>query len=86
MSDRRERSPCACDESPHARHLVRHITRLNRQSYETLFACAAFLGDRVLDVAMSPLVADAIARGTGRLECHVVARSYLHCAPVIGTA
>lgn len=27
------------------KHLVRHITRLDRDSYETLFAYAAFLGE-----------------------------------------
>jgi hypothetical protein len=27
------------------KHLVRHITRLDRESYETLFAYAAFLGE-----------------------------------------
>jgi hypothetical protein len=27
------------------KHLVRHITRLDRENYETLFAYAAFLGE-----------------------------------------
>jgi hypothetical protein len=27
------------------KHLVRHITRLDRESYETLYAYAAFLGE-----------------------------------------
>ena len=27
------------------KHVVRHITRLDRESYETLFAYAAFLGE-----------------------------------------
>jgi hypothetical protein len=43
-------------------------------------------GDRVIDVAMSATLADAIARGDGRLECHEVSRQYLHLSALVGTA
>lgn len=43
-------------------------------------------GDRVIDVAMSASLADSIARGDGRLECHEVSRQYLHLSALVGTA
>lgn len=43
-------------------------------------------GDRVIDTAMSSAIADAIARGQGRFECHELARQYLHLSPLVGTA
>jgi hypothetical protein len=38
-------------------------------------------GDRMLYAASSPVTADAIARGDGRLECEVPAHHYLHLSP-----
>jgi hypothetical protein len=43
-------------------------------------------GDRAIDVAMSASLADGIARGDGRLECHGVSRQYLHLSALVGTA
>lgn len=43
-------------------------------------------GDRAVDVASSTSLADAIARGDGRLECHGVSRQYLHLSALVGTA
>lgn len=43
-------------------------------------------GDRVLDAARSPVLADALARGTGRLETYVLPHRYLHLLPFVGTA
>jgi hypothetical protein len=43
-------------------------------------------GDRVFDLAVSTSLADAIARGDGRLECYELSRQYLHLAPLVGTA
>jgi hypothetical protein len=43
-------------------------------------------GDRAIDVAASNSLADAIARGDGRLECHEVSRQYLHLSALVGTA
>jgi hypothetical protein len=47
---------------------------------------AAFLGDRVPDVAMSPLVADAIARGTSQVGMPRGGVPLPPCAPLVGTA
>ena len=54
--------------------------------FRALFRAWRERGDRVLTVAMSPLIADAIARGTGQLEIHVATRQYFHCAPLVGVA
>ena len=43
-------------------------------------------GDRVVDVAMSTSLSDAIARDEGRLECHELPRQYLHLSPLVGSA
>jgi hypothetical protein len=43
-------------------------------------------GERVVDVAMSTALSDAIAREAGRLECHHLARQYFHLSPLVGTA
>jgi hypothetical protein len=54
--------------------------------FRALFRAWREHGERALNLAMSPLIADAIARGTGQLECHVVTRQYFHCAPLVGLA
>jgi hypothetical protein len=54
--------------------------------FRALFRAWRQRGDRTLTVAMSPLIADAIARGTGQLECHALTRQYFHCAPLVGVA
>jgi hypothetical protein len=43
-------------------------------------------GEPVLDATMSATLADAIARKTGRLECHVLPHRYGHLFPLVGTA
>lgn len=43
-------------------------------------------GDRVIELAMSTALADAIARGQGRLECHELSRQYLHLSPLVGSS
>lgn len=43
-------------------------------------------GDPVLDAALSPTLADAIARKTGQLECHVLPHRYMHLLALVGTA
>jgi len=44
------------------------------------------LGDYVIDSAVSPILADAMARGTGHIECEVLTRPYLHLSTLVGTA
>lgn len=43
-------------------------------------------GSSVLDATVSPVLADALQRGTGRIECHVLPRGYLHLSPLVSTA
>lgn len=43
-------------------------------------------GDRIVDVAMSTSLAEAISRDEGRLECHELSRQYFHLSPLVGSA
>jgi hypothetical protein len=43
-------------------------------------------GDPVLDATVSPVLADAVRRETGGLECHVLPHRYQHLVPLVGTA
>lgn len=43
------------------KHLVRHITRLDRENYETLFAYAAFLGEPP-EYVLNQLIDTVLAR------------------------
>ena len=43
-------------------------------------------GDRVVDVAMSTGLADAIARESGRFERHELSRQYFHLSSMVGSA
>ncbi len=43
-------------------------------------------GDAALYATLSPVLADAIARRAGGLECHVLPHPYQHLATLVGTA
>lgn len=43
-------------------------------------------GASALDATVSPVLADTITRGAGRVECHALAHPYLHLSPLAGTA
>jgi hypothetical protein len=43
-------------------------------------------GDRVVDVAMSTSLADAIARQSFRIERHERSRQYFHLSSMVGSA
>lgn len=43
-------------------------------------------GEAALDVVSSQAAADAIERGSGRVECHVLPFSYRHLSPLVGVA
>ena len=60
--------------------------RFARPRYQALYRSWCMLGDYVVDSAMSPVLPDAIERGTGRFECEVLARPYLHLSTLVGTA
>jgi hypothetical protein len=40
----------------------------------------------VLDAAQSPVLADALERGTGRVSCEPLQLPYLHLSTLVGTA
>lgn len=58
----------------------------NAPRFRSLYRAWLREGSRVLDATVSPVLADAIHRGTGRFECHVLPRAYLHLSPLVSTA
>ena len=54
--------------------------------YQVLYRHWMTLGDPLLNALDSPVLTDALARGTGRIESHVVDRQYHHLTPLVGTA
>jgi hypothetical protein len=54
--------------------------------FQALYRAWRDRGDSVLDATLSSVLADAIAWGTGGLECHVLPHSYLRLLPLVGTA
>ena len=54
--------------------------------FESLYRAWLEQGDAVLDACALTRLADAIARGTGQVECHVLPHRYLHLFPLVGTA
>jgi hypothetical protein len=53
--------------------------------YQVLFERWLRDGDAALEVASSPATADAINRGAGRIEYHVLPFSYRHLSPLVGS-
>lgn len=43
-------------------------------------------GNRMLDATTSPVTADALARRTGQVDCHVLAHTYQHLSPLVSTS
>lgn len=54
--------------------------------FQALYRAWLERGDRVLDAALSPTLADSVARRTGLLESYVLAHRYLHLGRLVGTA
>ena len=54
--------------------------------FQALYRAWQERGESVLDATMSATLADAVARRTGRLECHVLPHRYGHLFPLVGTA
>jgi hypothetical protein len=53
--------------------------------FQALYRAWLERGEPVLDATMSTTLADAIARETGRLDCHVLPHRYVHLFPLVGT-
>jgi hypothetical protein len=54
--------------------------------FRSLYRAWLRSGRLALHAATSPVLADMLERGTGRIERCVLPHSYLHLAPVVGTA
>ena len=54
--------------------------------FRVLYRAWTEQGDRVLDAVVSPTLATAIARRTGKFEAQTLAHRYLHLDPLAGTA
>jgi hypothetical protein len=54
--------------------------------YRALYRAWEETGDAVLDATRSPILADALARGTGAMETCVLPHHYGHLLPLVGTA
>lgn len=54
--------------------------------YQVLYRHWLTHGDALIRALDSPVLPDALARGTGRIESHVVYRQYHHLTPLVGTA
>jgi hypothetical protein len=54
--------------------------------FRALYRAWLTQGDGVIGGAMSPILAEAIARGTGQVQFHVLAHRYVHLFSLVGTA
>lgn len=57
-----------------------------RPRFEALHHAWREQGDRVLDAATSHVLGDAVGRGAGGFEYHVLPHPYLHLLPLVGSA
>jgi len=82
---RRRRDDPDCDGHDAPRYArARHAFASPR--YRTLYRSWLREGAKAIDGTVSPVLADAIQRGTGRLECDVLGHPYLHLSPLVGTS
>ena len=64
-----------------------HATRaFGAPRFRALYRAWLERGEPVLDAALSPILEEAIARGTAKVECHVLPHRYLHLLPLVGTS
>ena len=54
--------------------------------YRVLYRAWLREGRRVVDATGSPVLADAVERGTGQVECQILTHPYLHLSTLVGTA
>jgi hypothetical protein len=59
---------------------------LRATQFQVLYRRWLTEGEAALDVVSSQAAADAIERGAGRVECHVLPFSYRHLSPLVGAA
>ena len=83
--ERRERSANAAHPVDEERYR-RARRAFGAPRYRVLYRHWLGVGDRLIHSLDSPVLSDALALGTGRIESHVVTQRYHHLAPVVGTA
>jgi hypothetical protein len=54
--------------------------------FQALYRAWLERGEPVLDASLSPILADAISRGSGQLDCQILSHRYLHLLPLVGTS
>ena len=75
--------------TPNARALTfedeefwRHHAAFDTPRFRQLYRRWLTDGDSVFETISSPAIAEALERGTGRIESHVIVLSYRHLAPL----
>src|SRR4029077_11865824 len=53
--------------------------------FRVLYRTWLQVGDAALQATLSPVLAEALARRSGQLECHVLPHPYQHLASLVGT-
>ena len=76
-----DRTPMDDPEKYDEEHFCFHSTR-----YQVLYDRWLGEGDSALEVVSSDATAEAIKRGAGRVECHVLPFAYRHLSPLLGPA
>ena len=83
---RARKAPSQDRPAADAQRWARASRAFSSSRYRALYRSWCMLGDYVIDSAMSPVLPDALERGSGRIECEVLARPYLHLSTLVGTA
>jgi hypothetical protein len=79
----RARCDSSCDREE--RYFDAHLG-FARPRFHALYQVWQEQGERVLDAATSPVLREAVLRGTGSLELVVLPHPYLHLLPLVDTA
>jgi hypothetical protein len=69
-----------------AERLARARRAFGAPRFRSLYRAWLRQGSSAVDATTSPVLADAIQRGTGRIECRFLPRAYLHLSSLVGTA
>jgi hypothetical protein len=74
----------AAPNSDEERYGRAHAT-FSAPRFRALYRQRADLGDGLVEFQGSHLLSEALRRRTGRVDCHVLERQYLHLFPLVGT-
>jgi hypothetical protein len=72
-------------EVDHAR-LARARQAFGSPRFRALYRLWRTDGRRIVDATVSPVLADAMRRGTGQIESQVLTHPYLHLSTLVGTS